>query len=247
LHTVWPCPYSAQVISWLAHGSFRAAQTALVSLALLSCRGETRRLLWAAEQEPDASVAPFEPNRVVLAEHSTTSLHGGDEGGVFHADRCPGEQVLVGARGSLLPEALGPGKPPWVASIAAVCAELEIAPQDVSTGPIAVLQERGMVSEMTWSQMCPRGQIVVSMVGRSGAALDEISLECAAFDISLAQRRLVPSSGETVALGPVGGAGGNAFADGCPEGQVATGFVLRADEWIDALALSCATPTLVSE
>ena len=243
---------------WLRQCSLAWAQVALSCVGLLACDGEKRRLLWAEAPENDASPSFFHdagphdagphlvPTSVTLTERWYSSLHGG-KGGDVYGDTCPANQVLVGARGSLLPEALGEGDPPWISSIAAICAEVSLlgdAASAVSTGPVATLQERGTMRDMTWIQQCPDGQIAVGMAGRSGEALDRFSLICAAWQPSESEGRLVRADDTALGLPSAGGSGGSAFEQWCPEGQLATGFLSKAHAWVDALGISCATAML---
>jgi hypothetical protein len=196
---------------------------------------------------PDAAVPMFVPTSVVLTERVNSSLHGGLGGTGLRADTCPADQVLVGARGSLYPEALGPGEPPWVSSIAAICAEISLmndAGAGISTGPTATLQERGTVREMTWTELCPSGQIVVGVGGRSGEALDQVQIICAEWTPSESEGRLVRADDTALGLPLQGGTGGSEFSEWCADGKLGTGFLTRTGDWVDALGISCATPLL---
>ena len=243
------------MVNWPRHGSLILLSHAFFCVALAACDVQKRRLLWADEPQNDGSVSvlldaagpTFVPTSIVLTERLNSSLHGGMGETDAHADTCPGDQVLVGARGSLFPEAFGEGTRPLVGSIAAICAEVSLpddASSNISTGPTATLQERGTVREMTWTQLCPSGQIVVGIGGRSGEALDQIQILCAEWRPSPGEGRLVRATDTALGLPLEGGTGGMAFQEWCPEGQLAAGLLIKAGFVVDALGISCATAQL---
>ncbi len=178
---------------------------------------------------------------VGLSGSSETAQQGGTTGTPY-TDTCPSGQAVVGFEGFLTAPDVGLT---LVGGIQGVCGELFLSrsSNQIETGPGATLPIRGTSITSPWTQMCPANEIVVGVVGRSGADLDRASFECAPW--------LAPGDGgEALAMGAVvalafaGGDGGSPYQTACPNGQLTVGSNVRAGDWVDAFGLVCATPAL---
>lgn len=178
---------------------------------------------------------------VTLSGASQTPSQGTD-GGSPSLDLCPGNQVLVGFQGFLTPPSAGLT---LIEGLAAMCAELSLVgpPPGPSTATAgATLAFHGASKGSAWTQICPADEVVVGFSGRSGSDLDQVAFECAPWTAESEGAPL--SMGSTVTLPAAGGDGGLPFEDSCPSGQLARGTSGRYGQWVNALALVCATPTL---
>jgi len=113
----------------------------------------------------------------------------------------------------------------------------------------ATLPERGTPSGQTWSQMCPRDQMVVGFWGRSGRSLDQVGFDCAGVRVSRnppGDYVLAVDTTISELSPPNGGDGGMPFRARCPSGQIALTANINAGPWVDAFGLTCATPTAIS-
>lgn len=232
-------------------GGRRRGIPLLAGALLAACGAETRgRVLF--EVDPDAAPAPVPTTRSLLVRGATaTAEHGGD-GGDAVTDTCPDGQVVIGYRGSIddnVPTNLGPIN--VIGSIATLCGVIGLggaASDHVTIAPGASLPERGTPRTVLWSQSCPPNQIVIGFSGRSGLALDQISLECAHWVVTRAPSGdLAVSTDSTAALVAAGGDGGSAFQDGCPAGAMARGTNVRVSDWLDAFGLVCGSPAITLE
>ena len=173
---------------------------------------------------------------------SRTPRFGSPESQPFD-DACPGDQAIIGFRGSVQDVGVF-----LVSSIQTFCGRPVIASAtatEVSVLPGAALPERGLPSGASWSQMCPRDQMVVGFWGRSGRSLDQIGFDCAgvkvARDASNAFALAVDTTISELSP-PNGGDGGEPFRASCMPGQIARVANLNASAWIDTFGLTCATP-----
>ena len=89
--------------------------------------------------------------------------------------------------------------------------------------------------------------MVVGFYGRSGAALDQLCIECAPLMVVQAGSAPAIVIGSVTQMLSQGGTGGSAFDEQCPNGGVANGE--QGSEFpgnfIASLGLVCGTPTLV--
>jgi hypothetical protein len=158
-------------------------------------------------------------------------------------DACPGDQAIVGFGGSVQDVGVF-----LVSSLQTFCGQPVVAGPTVSVAAGEALPERGQPSGQTWSQMCPRDQMVVGFWGRSGSSLDQIGFDCAGVRASRnAANDYVLTVDTTISelSPPNGGDGGMPFRAMCPPGQIAVVAHINADTWIDEFGLTCARPIAV--
>jgi hypothetical protein len=169
---------------------------------------------------------------------SRTPLHG-SQGGMEYVDVCPGDQVLIGYRGSVGDVSASADPLVVTRSLQAVCGTArETADGAITITRAGTLPQRGSPGEIaSWSQPCPTDAAIIGVQGRAGLALDQVAFVCARLMISPAGGTLAIESATVSAA--AGGDGGRAFADSCPAGEVARGHLLRAGRWIDAFSLVC--------
>jgi hypothetical protein len=159
-------------------------------------------------------------------------------------DACPADQAIIGFRGSVADVGVF-----LVTSIQAFCGTLVLpaGATEVSVVPGAALPERGTPSVATWSQMCPRDQMIMGFWGRSGRGLDQVGFDCAGVRISRSlSNDYVLAVDTTISelSPPNGGDGGMPFRTSCMPGQIARTANINAADWIDAFGLTCATPSV---
>jgi hypothetical protein len=204
----------------------------------------------ASPPGPDASSSDAGcancPVSVVWTGPSPTPQVGTPEGTPFD-DACPGDQAIIGFRGSVQDVGVF-----LVSSIQSLCGQLLLASAtatEVSVVPGATLPERGVPSGTTWSQMCPRDQMVVGFWGRSGRSLDQVGFDCAGVRVSRgASNDYVLAVNTTISelSPPNGGDGGMPFRASCMPGQIALTANINAGDWVYAFGLTCATPVALA-
>jgi hypothetical protein len=201
--------------------------------------------------EMDAGCAPCPIGAVSLDAGNTTELRGG-EGGVAYVDLCPDDQALIGYVGSVHDIGARASPVHAVGSLQGLCGALELAVD----GALRVtsrdaLPERGEPDAARrlsdFEQRCPADHVVVGVDGRAGLAIDRVSFVCAHIRARASDGGSVFEHEEVAPLIASGGDGGSAFSERCPPGSLAHGHHVNAGRWIDALALSCAWPALISE
>ncbi len=229
---------------------------ALACSALLSgCRSEVSGWVLserASTPAPQPEAAPPDagcPNcavSVVWTGLSATPQFGMRDT-VHFDDACPDDEAIIGFRGSVQDVGVF-----LVSSIETHCGKLVVSSTTAAEATVvadATLPERGTASGASWSQMCPRDQMVVGFWGRSGASLDQIGFDCAGVRVSRgAANDWLLSVDSTISelSPPNGGDGGEPFRAACPPGQIALTANIVAGDWIDAFGLTCATPTPVA-
>jgi hypothetical protein len=194
----------------------------------------------APDLAPDAARGP---RSLVLANGGGTGAHGGT-GGVARSGACPGDQVLIGYRGSLGNDN---GGSQVLYSLAASCGELVVTggnPYSVTVVARGTLPEVGGSGTTRFTSLCPANQVIVGFSGRAGTFLDRLQLQCAPLSIT-GTATLSVLVGAPTALTRYGGTGGTAFQDACPAGHVARGHSINEGSLIDSLAFTCAAPTVV--
>ncbi|MFZ5856027.1 MAG: hypothetical protein ACOYZ6_04285 [Chloroflexota bacterium] len=97
-----------------------------------------------------------------------------------------------------------------------------------STGKAANADPRGGTGGNKFSLPCPTSQFLVTIMGRSGIYVDQISAYCETIDLS-----------QSFHSDPVGGEGGSAFIAKCPAGYAVTGLYGRFGNWLDSLNIIC--------
>lgn len=84
--------------------------------------------------------------------------------------------------------------------------------------------------------LCPEGQQVVGLAGRSGDLIDQLAPMCVAWT-NETQWRGDPSPGRAI-----GGPGGNPFTTVCPRDTAVTGFSILSGEFLFNIRLTCQFP-----
>jgi hypothetical protein len=164
-----------------------------------------------------------------------------------HDDACPNGEALIGFQGSI--DDVGVV---LVSSIQGFCGKLAIASPtatDVSVTANSVLPERGTATAASWTQMCPRDQVVVGFYGRSGLGLDQVGFDCARVRVSRGDAGDYALSVDTTISElspPNGGNGGSAFRAPCAAGQVARVANVNIEQWVHAFGLTCSTPSVAA-
>jgi hypothetical protein len=157
---------------------------------------------------------------------------------------CPENEVLLGFQGFVTPPSAGLT---LIEGLEAMCGELSFvspSPGPSATAAGATLPIRGASKGSAWTQRCPANEVVVGFSGRSGSDLDQVAFECASWTAESEAPGAPLSMGAAITLPAVGGDGGLPFQEACPSGQLARGTNGRFGQWVNALALVCATPTL---
>lgn len=149
---------------------------------------------------------------------STIKINGGGGTGGSNAweTSCPKGYLatgLIGASGS------------YIDSAGLQCNRLE---PSGATGQAAVADARGGTGGNKFSLSCPTNQFLVTVMGRAGIYVDQISTYCETIDLS-----------QSFHSDPVGGEGGNAFIAKCPSGYAVTGLYGRSGNWLDSLNIIC--------
>jgi len=170
------------------------------------------------------------PSLSIVLQSTTTSVM--REAGVnspLESDRCPGDQVVMGFRGSV--DADEP--PPIMRSIQAVCGLLTVssrAPYYVIVREDATLTERGFPSDIPQEVVCPEHHVVTSFEGHSGSAIDGIELKCARLTVMGALPEVALVLGSPSGAGVLGSrvSGGSFDALSCEPGSVAVGQLTRS-------------------
>jgi len=170
---------------------------------------------------------------------SLTPLHG-SQGCMQYVDVCPGDQVLIGYRGSVGDVSASADPLVVTRSLQPVCGTARAtAAGAITITRAGTLPQRGSPGELaSWSQPCPTDAAIIGVQGRAGLALDQIAFVCARLTIASGADDTLAIESTTLSAA-AGGDGGRAFADDCPTGEVGCGHLLRAGRWIDAFSLVC--------
>jgi hypothetical protein len=193
----------------------------------------------------DATLVCREPIDVVPhGALSATALRGVTTTVPLYEDDCGLGRVLYGISGEL--RAAG-----YVGRIQALCRDLSIAgsgagPYTVGTRLPGFGPTRGtMGGGGTFTATCPAGQAVVGFGGRSGGAIDQLTLHCAPLTIDATPTEWIVNRGASAPTTTIGGTGGTAFATtACPAQYVATMMRVHAGDSIEAFGLGCQRPRL---
>jgi hypothetical protein len=188
---------------------------------------------------PDASTA----HAIVFTGADATAQFGNLNGGTLFPDACPAGQAVIGFGGSLTAET------GFHRQIATLCGKVErfgvAGSYTVHVSPGASLPLRGVLAgTFPWARTCGPDQVISGFVGRSGLLVDQLTFSCVPILVD-AQDGTTLSLGSVTVLQPIGGSGGNAFAQtDCPAGEVATVARLRAGDGIDAFGLACSVASV---
>ncbi|MEX1362213.1 MAG: DUF4215 domain-containing protein [Nannocystaceae bacterium] len=96
-----------------------------------------------------------------------------------------------------------------------------------------------------FEEECPEGEVVIGVMGRAGAYVDRVQVQCGSVELTSSETGSIQVSVEPGGtMTPQGGGGGGDFSLGCEPGQVVVGFGGRSGSYLDQLSLRCA-PVLV--
>jgi hypothetical protein len=185
------------------------------------------------------------PTGITLTDIVNSGVTSGTGGSEF-TSACPDGQALVTFTGTWGGMYMG------LESLQGTCGTLGISgsgPYTVTAPPDGnVLGPLGAVSPTTIDGPCPEGQVVVGFEGRSGDWVDQLTFYCAPLTISDSTGSYVLTVGTGAPITtPVGPDTGTPFQTiSCPDGKIAVGIIGRSGAAIDAIGLSCATPTLTT-
>lgn len=161
-------------------------------------------------------------------------------------DTCPIGSALVGVEARI-----GAGVT-YLGTVRGVCRSLSITGSGAGPyafadeGPTTALSARGTMGTGSYvAAVCPAGRIMVGFGGRSGGAIDALSIRCAPLSIVATTTEWTVSVGAPSVAGTVGGAGGVVFpATDCPAGQVATRVRVHSSDFVNGFGVGCQTARL---
>lgn len=156
-----------------------------------------------------------------LAGGSVSVSAGGGRGGGPFVDHCPTGSVAVGFNGR---------SGAFVDQIQLLCSPIN---SNGTLGPRAAATARGGGGGRPFSQVCPGGQALIGLVGRSGAFVDQLGGHC----VSITS--VVGLGGGSSKIGPAGGNGGGPFSRACPNGLVMTGIYGGSGKFLDRIGFYC--------
>ena len=105
------------------------------------------------------------------------------------------------------------------------CSQLEA---DGTAGNVSIAEARGGSGGTEFTLACPTNQFLVTVMGRSGSYVDQLTGSCESIDQAFSFQ-----SGST------GGDGGSPFTAKCPSGYAVTGVYGRYGNWMDSLNIIC--------
>jgi hypothetical protein len=175
---------------------------------------------------------------VSFGSSDVTASAGGTGGGAY-IDSCGTGRALIGYRGYVFKSNTSIT---WLTRLQAVCGDLTLDTRTdtVLVSNIGTLSEHGSDGDLQWQRVCPQDNVVIAFAGESGAYLDQLQFTCA----PLARSGTNIVIGQSTTLAPVGGSNGGVFGPiSCPAGEVAVGANGGSGQWVDRIALRCATPS----
>lgn len=108
------------------------------------------------------------------------------------------------------------------------------------------LDARGNAGGIDFDQECPEGEVIIGMVGRSGAIIDRVQVQCGGVELTSPEPgALEVSVEEGTMLDALGGEGGGQFSLYCPQGYAVVGFGGQLGADLERLSLTCA-PVMIS-
>ncbi len=118
----------------------------------------------------------------------------------------------------------------YVDQLGLICAELR---QDGSLGPAWTTNTAGGNGGGSFYAVCPDGQALVGLTGRSGRYVDQIGIQCAPVSAWLS------SGSPWYSNYAGGGSGGNPYGDTCRKGYMITSINGRSGSYVDAQQPVC--------
>jgi len=108
------------------------------------------------------------------------------------------------------------------------------------------LRGRGHDGEV-FEDECPEGEVIIGMVGRAGAFIDQVQVQCGVIELTSSEPGSISVGLEagTMLEPPRGGEGGDEFHLSCGAGEAVVGFGGSAGFFLDRLSLSCAPVELI--
>jgi hypothetical protein len=165
---------------------------------------------------------------ITNASGRTGALSGGGGGGgsAFGPDWCAVGSVAVGLSGRSGSEIDG---------LQLICARVAL---DGSLSGNDSTPFHGGDGGGGFFSVCPGGQVLTGLAGRTGSLTDQVQGLCAAIT------QVVGLGGGTSTIGPWGGGGGSPYAGSCPSGMAITGLSGRSGTLLDQMHFHCAPVTL---
>ncbi len=177
-----------------------------------------------------------------LTGSTGTALGGNPAGGTAYQDACPAGQAVIGFSGTATVATAGMSVLPR--QIATRCGVIQISGTTVTVTPGAMLPTHGMMAPTPWTRTCPENQVIVGFSGRSSTYVDQLVFRCAPLTAASAAPGTALTPGTAVLLPLIGGDGGTPFEPiACPADQVASGSLVRASDYLDAMSLICSRAT----
>ncbi|MFK7930238.1 MAG: hypothetical protein AB8H79_18770, partial [Myxococcota bacterium] len=174
-----------------------------------------------------------------------TTVQKGSMSGTTYNEDCGADEFVVGITADLTKTG------GYFSSLGSRCAPLDVSCTGtncaVSTGSITSGTLRGGTGTVKVDQDCDDGEVVVGFSGRKGWYLDQLTLRCAAVDVTYDGSEFQVGIGAAAAISAVGGTGGNPFSStSCATDSVATRAVISAASGqADGYGLGCQELALV--
>lgn len=180
----------------------------------------------ASEPEGSGQAASQEHVDVAASAFSRTDAYfrmayRGGSGGGWYDVACDYNKVAIGIYGR---------SGSYVDQVGLVCAPLK---ENGDLGPYSTSATAGGLGGGPFYTLCPDGQALVGLQGRSGSYVDQLGIQCA--PVSAWSRCGTVQS--TYYAG--GGRGGVAFTDTCPKGYALTSISGRSGAYADAIQGVC--------
>lgn len=113
----------------------------------------------------------------------------------------------------------------YIDSIGLQCSRLE---SNGTAGNVSNAKARGGTGGNEFSLPCPTNQFLVTVMGRSGIYVDQLTAYCESID-----------EAHSFESRSTGGDGGSPFMAKCPPGYAVTGVYGRSGNWMDSLNIIC--------
>lgn len=113
----------------------------------------------------------------------------------------------------------------YIDSVGLQCSRLE---PDGTAGNVSIAEARGGSEGNEFVLACPTNQFLVTVMGRSGLYVDQITGYCETIDKAY--------SFESASTG---GDGGSPFMAKCPPGYAVTGLYGKSGNWMDSVNIIC--------
>jgi hypothetical protein len=113
----------------------------------------------------------------------------------------------------------------YIDSVGLQCSRLE---PDGTAGNVSIAEARGGSEGNEFVLACPTNQFLVTVTGRSGIYVDQITGYCETID-----------EAHSFESASTGGDGGSPFMAKCPPGYAVTGLYGKSGNWMDSVNIIC--------